>query len=103
MIVDAELLRMGAAFSDSAGAIAKRGADQLAATSISAGVFGDFEAADNFLGALRQTHEARLTSMQAHHRGLSALAEKANLGAKSFSDQDDASESGLHSAGHAIG
>lgn len=103
MIVDTEMLRMGAAFSDSAGAIAKRGAEQLAATSMPAGMFGDFEAAESFLRALRRTHEAQLTSMQTHHRGLSALAEKADLGAKSFSDQDDASESDLHSAGRAIG
>lgn len=103
MIVDTELLRMGAAFSDSAGAIAKRGAEHLAATSMQTGVFGDFEAADRFLGELRRTHEAQFTSMQTHHRELSALAEKANFGAKSFSDQDDASESELRSTGRAIG
>ncbi|MDZ7885265.1 MAG: DUF2563 family protein [Mycobacterium sp.] len=45
MIVDTDLLRMGAEFSQSAGAIAQRGADKLASSSLKAGVFGDFDAA----------------------------------------------------------
>ncbi|WP_418287702.1 DUF2563 family protein [Mycobacterium adipatum] len=51
---------MGADFSQSAGAIAQRGADKFASSSLKAGIFGDFDAAHGFHQALSRARSARL-------------------------------------------
>jgi hypothetical protein len=102
MFVDTDLLRMGADFSKSAGKIVKRGADQFASTPLPAGIFGDFDAAHEFHGALGRAHEAHVATMQSHHVGLSGLAEKANVGATAFVRQDEAGEAAVRAAGSDI-
>lgn len=103
MIIDTDLLRMGADFSASAGAIVRRGADQFASASIPSGVFGDFDAAHEFHGALQRHHEAQVTAMHTSQQGLEILSQKAASGASIFLTEDDASERNLDAAGHSIG
>jgi len=95
MIVDTDLLRMGADFSQSAGAIIQRGADQFASSSLPSGVFGDFEAARGFHTALCRAHESQLAAMQKHRSRFEALATDANSAARIFVEQDNVSSSAL--------
>ena len=98
MFVDAALLRLGADFSDSAGAIARRGATDLASTAVRAGIFGAFDEADRFQQALAQTHATHSQTMQAHHGALTKLAENATAAATVFTEQDEQSASALNNA-----
>lgn len=98
MIVDTDLLRMGADFSQSAGAIVQRGADKFASSSLKAGAFGDFEAAHGFHRALSRTQEAHISAMHGQHSGFEALAGDANAAASIFVYQDEASGAALDAA-----
>ena len=89
MFVDTELLRMGADFSSSAGAIVQRGATEFASTHFNRGIFGDVEAARGFHSALCAAHEIHASTMASHHTELEILAEKANSAATIFQQQDD--------------
>ncbi len=75
MFVDTDLLRMGADFSQSAGAAAQRGADRLASTQPTAGIFGDFDAAHGFHKALCGAHDSHVTTLQGHRAEFDSLAE----------------------------
>ncbi|MGX9789763.1 DUF2563 family protein [Mycobacterium sp. MMS18-G62] len=99
MFVDTDLLRMGADFSQSAGAIAQRGADRLASTQPTAGIFGDFDAAHGFHRALCRAHDSHVTTLQSHRAEFDSLAEKATSAADIFMKQDEVSGSALDSAG----
>lgn len=98
MIVDTDLLRMGADFSQSAGAIVARGAERFASSSLSSGIFGDFDAAHGFHSAVCRSHESHVTSMQGHRRRFDALAADANRAASVFVAEDEASGSALDAA-----
>ena len=102
MFVDTDLLRMGAEFSQSAGEIVRRGADEFASASLPAGIFGDFEAANHFHTALGRAHEAQTATMRSHRVHLDGLAGKANTGAAAFVRQDEAAEASVRSAGDDI-
>lgn len=102
MIVDTDLLRMGAAFSQSAGEIVQRGAGKFASSSVKSGVFGDFDAAHGFYRALCLAHEAHAVNMQGHHSAFEALANDASTAASAFLHQDEASGSALNAAADEI-
>ncbi|MGE2688245.1 DUF2563 family protein [Mycolicibacterium pulveris] len=102
MYVDTDLLRMGADFSKSAGEIAKRGAEEFASTALPSGIFGNFDAANDFQSALGRAHEAQTALMRSHRDKLDSLAAKANVGAAAFVRQDEASESAVRAAGDDI-
>ena len=102
MYVDTDLLRMGADFSRSAGNIAQRGAAQLASTQLSAGVFGDFDAAHSFHSALTTAHQTHVATMDSHRAELDTLAEKANSAATTFVAQDSQASSDLTAAESAM-
>lgn len=91
MFVDTDLLRMGADFSRSAGTIVQRGASEFGSTQLSAGIFGDFDAAQGFHQALTSAHQAHTSTMAGHHAELEALAEKAHTAATTFQAQDEQS------------
>jgi hypothetical protein len=99
MFVDTDLLRCGADFSQSAGEIVRRGADQFASAQLAAGIFGDFDAAHRFHRALRRAHDGHVTTMQGHRAEFDALTEKANSAATIFMKEDEASGSALDSVG----
>jgi hypothetical protein len=102
MFIDTDLLRCGAEFSRSAGAVALDGANRFATAQLPAGMFGDFAAAEDFHGALGRAHEGHVTSMQGHQTALDALAEKAHHAAATFVKQDEESGVALDAAGRNI-
>ena len=102
MFVDTDLLRMGADFSRSAGEIVKRGADQFASTTLPAGIFGDFDAADSFQAALSNTHQAHVELMEGHCSELGVLADKANVAAATFVAQDETAAGNVTTAGNLL-
>lgn len=98
MRVDTAFLRMGADFSDSAGATVRRGADAFGSAAPPAGVFGDFEDAEQFHRAVAQAQTKYAHSMRNHHSTLSVLAEKAANAAQAFTEQDEQCAVALESA-----
>ncbi|RAV18002.1 DUF2563 domain-containing protein [Mycolicibacterium sp. GF69] len=98
MRVDTAYLRMGADFSVSAGAIARRGVDEFASAALTTGMFGDFEEAEQFHRALSEMQSKHTKSMQGHHSALTTLAEKAVTAAKVFTEQDEQCASAVESA-----
>jgi hypothetical protein len=88
MFVDTDLLRMGADFSSSAGTIVQSGASEFESTQLSAGIFGDFDAAEGFYRALNSAHQAYSNTMAGHHVALEGLAQKAHVAATAFQAQD---------------
>lgn len=98
MFVDTALLQMGAGFSDSAGAIASRGADQFSSAALPVGIFGDFTEAEQFRKALSVAQTSHSETMRRHHLALAKLADKATTAAKAFSEQDDHCASALEAA-----
>lgn len=102
MFVEPELLRMGADFSMSAGEIVRRGADEFASTSIPAGIFGDFDAANDFHTALGRAHEVHTATMHSHHASFDGFATKVNIGAAAFVNQDEAAEASVRVVGDNI-
>jgi hypothetical protein len=99
MFVDTDLLRIGARFSKSAGTTVQLGADQLASTNPTAGIFGDFDAAHRFDRALSRAHQAHVTAMEGHRAEFDTFAEKAASAAATFTKRDETSASALDSDG----
>jgi hypothetical protein len=99
MIVDASLLHMGADFSNSAGAIAQKGAASLAATQLPAGIFGDFAEADDFHRQLSRAQTVHADNMIAYRATFERLAEKSVTAAEAFSDEDADSAARITGAG----
>lgn len=94
MIVDSDLLRMGAAFSQSAGTIAQTGAAKLGEVAVSPDIFGDLDAARHFHRELSHIHETHVSTLQTFREEFDSLADRAVTAATTFSSQDDA---GAHS------
>ena len=67
-------------------------ADQLAAVSATAGIFGDFSAARQFRGAFTAAHDDHQTRLQGHHAALTAYSSKAATNARvlAMTDQHNA-------------
>lgn len=99
MIVDADLLRMGADFSESAGAIAQRGAASLTATQLPASIFGDFDEAAMFHRQLSEAQTAYANNMSAYHTTFAKLASKSVAAASIFTDEDSDSATLITRAG----
>lgn len=102
MIVDTDLLRMGADYSNSAASIVQRGASQFAATHLRSGIFGEFDAADSFQTALSTAHQSHVELMEGHHSELGILAEKATVAAATFVKQDEAASGAVTTAGNSL-
>jgi hypothetical protein len=102
MYIDTEMLRMGADFSDSAATIVQRGAAEFSSIQLGVGVFGDFESAHGFHGALVATHETYVTSMDGHRTELGAIAQKAAYAANAFATQDEQAAGDVNAAVNAV-
>lgn len=98
MIVDTDLLRMGADFSESAGAIARSGGANLTATQIPAGVFGDFVEAETFHRLLSQAQTTHANNMVAYQATFTRLAEKGLVAAATFTHEDEDSAASIRGA-----
>jgi hypothetical protein len=102
MYIDTEMLRMGADFSDSAATIVQRGAAEFSSVQLGVGVFGDFEAAHGFQGALGAAHETHATTMDGHRTELDGIAQKAAYAAKAFDTQDEQASCDINAAGNSL-
>ncbi|MET4431057.1 DUF2563 family protein [Mycolicibacterium sp. 624] len=102
MYIDTDMLRMGADFSDSAATIIQRGAADFSSTRLSVGVFGDFEAARGFHGALTAAHQTHATTMDGHRTELDAIAQKATCAATMFLMQDEQAAGAVDAAGNSL-
>ncbi|MBI3226825.1 MAG: DUF2563 family protein [Mycolicibacterium cosmeticum] len=96
MIVDSDLLRMGAAFSQSAGEIAQTGAAKLSEAAVSSEIFGDLDAGRNFHRELSNVHDAHVKALHRFREEFDSLADGAVSAATAFSAQDDAGAASLH-------
>jgi hypothetical protein len=102
VFIDTDLLRMGAAFSDSAGTLVQRGAHEFGAAQPRAGIFGDFTVAEQFHQSLSQTQALHVRNMQKHYTVLTELAGKANGAAAIFRSQDTESAATIDASAHPI-
>ena len=65
-------------------------------------MFGDFEAAHCFHGALTAAHQIHVTTMDGHRTELDAIAQKANCAANTFLVQDEQAAGDVKAAGNAL-
>jgi hypothetical protein len=98
MFIDTASLRMGAGYSESAGALARRGADQFSSAPLPAGIFGDFAEAEQFHQALSHAQTNHSENMRGHHSALSKLADNATTAARVFTEEDEQSAAALEAA-----
>ncbi|OBA59476.1 hypothetical protein A5647_17695 [Mycobacterium sp. 1100029.7] len=99
MFVDTGLLHSGGNQSHRAGGHAQEGADQLARGPLSSGMFGEFAAAEEFHGAVSESHGAHVRSLQNHQEALTAIGGKAHHAATGFKQDDERNASWLRNVG----
>ena len=64
-----------------------------------AGMFGDFDEAHEFHGALTAAHQAHVEQLHDHHRALTDIGDKSRSGAEQFTAQDASSGEAVRAAG----
>jgi hypothetical protein len=89
MFVDTAKLQSGADESHRASEHAQAGANQLSGVSPSAGMFGDFAAADDFHEAISAAHAHHVKALQHHQESLNDVGAKAHRIGYAFSATDD--------------
>jgi hypothetical protein len=89
MFVDTELLHSGGNQSHRAGGHAQNGADQLAGGTVASGMFGDFDAANAFHGAVSAAHGQHVKALQAHSEALTGVGTKAHHAANGFTKMEE--------------
>ncbi len=89
MFVDPAMLHSGAAESHRASEHAQDGANRLAGTPLTAGIFGDFTDADAFYDAVTSAHAHHVKTLQIHGESLSDIGAKTHQVAYSFSAMED--------------
>ncbi len=95
MLVDAEMLHSGGDESHRAGEHAHDGAGQLSRVPLTAGMFGDFAAADTFHDAISSAHTRHVNALQTHHGTLEKVGDKARRAAYGFADTEDTNAKAL--------
>jgi Protein of unknown function (DUF2563) len=88
MFVNTDLLHSGASESRNGGSHAGDGADHLSRTSPTAGMFGDFAAADEFHESVAQAHSGHTAQLRAHQATLEHVANRASTAATAFTKMD---------------
>ncbi|MGZ4512406.1 MAG: DUF2563 family protein [Mycobacterium sp.] len=89
MFVDTRLLHTGGNDSHRAGEHAVEGAKALSSGPVSAGMFGDFAAAEAFHEAVSSAHAHHVANLKAHQGILTSVGTKAHRAARGFTDMDD--------------
>ena len=89
MRVNPAMLHLGADDSNRASDHAGDGADALSAAAPTAGMFGDFEAADAFHEAITAAHAAHVKALESHRDTLHDLGVKTHHAAYTFTAMDD--------------
>lgn len=95
MFVDTAMLHSGAAESDRASEHAQDGANHLADTPPTAGMFGDFADADAFHDAVKSAHAHHVKTLQSHGESLSDVGAKTHQVAYSFSAMEESNQKAL--------
>lgn len=89
MRVNPAMLHLGADDSNRASDHAGDGADALSAATPTAGMFGDFEAADAFNEAIVAAHAAHVAALQTHRDTLRDLGTRTHQAAYAFTAMED--------------
>ncbi len=89
MRVNPAMLHSGADQSDRASDHAGDGANALSMTPPTAGMFGDFEAAEAFHEAITAAHAAHVKALEKHRDTLQYLGTQTHHAAYSFTEMDD--------------
>ncbi|MEO6793993.1 MAG: DUF2563 family protein [Mycobacterium sp.] len=89
MFVNPHVLRTGANVSDDAGGHANAGAQRLGLAGVTAGMFGDFDAAHSFHTALGSAKDNHRDALQDHHLSLTGIAENVRTAATAFTHRDN--------------
>jgi uncharacterized protein (UPF0262 family) len=87
--VDPAMLHSGADESHRASGHAGDGANALSMTPPTAGIFGDFEAAEAFHEAITAAHAAHVKALEEHRDTLHNLGTRTHHAAYSFTEMDD--------------
>jgi hypothetical protein len=90
MFVNTSSLHLGANASDRAGDLAGTGADRLFMAGLTAGMFGNFQAANSFHDAVGGAKEHHTTKLNEHKEALTGIATKVRAVAAEFTDMDNA-------------
>lgn len=97
MFVDVEEMRAGANTSYNASWLAMEGKQALSRTSVLAGIFGDFAAADDFHSGISDAHAQHLAQLRANESRLGNLGDKAHVAASAFVDMEERNKAALES------
>jgi hypothetical protein len=89
MFVDTALLHSGARESYRASEHAQAGANHLLSATPVAGMFGAFDAAEEFHDAVTAAHGHHVKTLQSHQQNLDEVGTRAHHVASSFSAMDD--------------
>jgi hypothetical protein len=95
MRVDTGQLHLGAVDSFRASEHAQAGANHLSGAPPTAGMFGDFAAADDFHEAISAAHAQHAASLHSHHQNLNDVGAWAHRAGSSFSETDERNTSEL--------
>lgn len=99
MEVDTTHLHAGADRCGDAADTALAAAGKLAEKKPPTGMFGDFDEAHEFHGALTAAHQGHVEQLHDHHRALTDVGDKSRSGAEQFTAQDAASGEAVRTAG----
>ncbi len=95
MLVDDELLRSGGDESHRAGEHAHDGAEQLTRAPLTAGMFGDFTAADRFHDAISSAHTQHVDALRSHHVTLMDVGDRSLHAAYGFAETENTNAKAL--------
>ncbi|MEZ0051339.1 cob(I)alamin adenosyltransferase [Mycobacterium sp. MAA66] len=98
MEVDPAHLHAGADRCGDAAATALKAAGKLAEKKPAAGMFGDFDEAHAFHGALATAHQGHVEQLHGHHRALTDIGDKSRSGADTFTAQEASNADSLRTA-----
>lgn len=99
MEIDTAHLHAGADRCGEAADTALAAAGKLAEKKPTAGMFGDFDEAHEFHGALTAAHQGHVEQLHGHHRALTDVGDKSRSGAEQFTAQDASSADSIRTAG----
>jgi uncharacterized protein YukE len=96
MFVDPEEMRTGANTSFRAADHANDGAGHLRRASVNTGIFGDFDAAQEFHDAVTNAHSRHTDLLNKHSEALDQLGSNAHQAASEFAEMDTRNSDQLH-------
>jgi hypothetical protein len=95
MQVNTDGLHAGANQSYDAADHADAGHGTLSRAAVASGIFGDFDAAHSFHGAVTDAHTHHVSRLDGHTRRLGTVGDKAHKAGADFREMDDENEQRL--------